>query len=508
MKGLGDRTRFALAFELLADPDHAGLAEDRATWARFELWVAGRQLTSALAESGVQVLGAEVPLAPVLRWLFKNWDALFHEERLPRPSPCSSAAAWRTTSLLRVPEDDLALDELLLAREEWWQRHAMGAALPGFRIPDLHVRRLGQRVELSWTDQEWRTVPRGMQVLEAPGALSLPAAEVAGVFCEFATAVLDALVERGLATDFVTAMQCELAKVRRPDRATTVRRLQLAAGQGLAAAAARLRRNAGVVEGSVDQTMAVLLGLDQDAQSGLVTELPVPVLMYRSASPALSSHDLQSLLELAIERPVEAGLLGGLQSCTGLPQDPAAITQQGLQLGYWLREQMGLPASAPLVGELDLEAVLLERLGVDLEEVQLNDEGVDGVAAKAPGKKAVIAVNRSGRFARTAVGRRMTIAHELCHLLFDVDEQGRVGVVSNPWAPYAAERRANAFAVMLLLPESALEARLTRDASRWTPELLREVMRDMGVGRSTLTWQLYNLEWISDSERLAWADAL
>jgi hypothetical protein len=64
--------------------------------------------------------------------------------------------------------------------------------------------------------------------------------------------------------------------------------------------------------------------------------------------------------------------------------------------------------------------VLLERLGIDLEEVQLDDEGVDGVAAKAPRMKAVIAVNQSGRFARTAVGRRMTIAHELCYLLFDV----------------------------------------------------------------------------------------
>ncbi|MEQ1633571.1 MAG: ImmA/IrrE family metallo-endopeptidase [Planctomycetota bacterium] len=507
MKVFGDKSRFALAFELLSDPDH-GLPEDRASWARLEIWAAGRHLTSGLSDSGVQVQGAEVPLAPVLNWLLGNWDALFHEERLPRPNRCTSAAAWRTASLLPLPKDDEGLDALLLDRETWWERHAMGAALPGFRIPDLHVRRLGQQVELSWTDQEWRSVPGGMQVLEAPGATSLPSDEATRVFFEFANAAVEAVAEVGTVPEFVAALREQICKIRRPERAIIMQRLEIAAGQSLREAAVRLRRTAGVVGGSIEETLSVLLGMGQDVDPGLVTPLSVPVLMYRSASPALSGHDLQLLLGLAMDRPGGDGLLGRLQTSKPPPLDRAVATEQGYELGIWLREKLGIEESAPLVGAHDLECALLDRLGIDLVEVQLEDEGVDGVAAKAPDSRAVIAVNRSGRFARTAVGRRMTIAHELCHLLFDVDAQGRVGVVSNSWAPYAAERRANAFAVMLLLPESALEARLPRETKRWSTQMLQDVMREMGVGRTTLTWQLHNLEWISESERQAWLDML
>lgn len=507
MKVFGDKARFALGFELISDPDR-GLPEDRASWACLEIWVVGRHLTSGLSDSGVQVQGAEVPLAPVLRWLLGQWDSLFHEERLPRENLCTSAAAWRTASLLTLPKDDGALDALLSDREAWWKRHALGAALPGFRVPDLHVRRQGHQVELSWTDQEWRTVPGGMQVLEAPGSANLSAEEASRVFFEFATAVVGALAEVGTVPEFVAAMRGLIEKIERPDRATIMRRLRIAAGQSLEGAAVRLRRSAGVVGGKIEETIAVLLGMGQDWKSGLVTPLSVPVLMYRSASPSLSGHDLQSLLELAMNRPSGDGLLGQLQTPKEPPRDPLVVTEQGYELGIWLRKQLGIPEAAPLVGDNDIEGALPGRLGIELAEVQLEDEGVDGVAAKVPGSMAVIAVNRSGRFSRTAVGRRMTIAHELCHLLFDVDAQGQVGVVSNPWAPYAAERRANSFAAMLLLPEAALAARLPSDARKWSTPMMQKVMDEMGVGRTTLTWQLRNLGWISESERRAWLDTL
>ena len=101
----------------------------------------------------------------------------------------------------------------------------------------------------------------------------------------------------------------------------------------------------------------------------------------------------------------------------------------------------------------------------------------------------------------------MTLAHELCHLLHD-GETSRVGIVSNRWAPYLMERRANAFAAMLLMPDAALEAALDRRSERWTRHDLCRAMHQLGVGVTALTRQLRNRGWISESEREGWVDEL
>jgi Zn-dependent peptidase ImmA (M78 family) len=179
----------------------------------------------------------------------------------------------------------------------------------------------------------------------------------------------------------------------------------------------------------------------------------------------------------------------------------------GLERAIQVREALELPAGAPLKDAYDLEGVILKRLGVRVTEISLDDSGVDGVAISSPGVTPTIAVNLSSSRAATSWGRRMMLAHELCHLLFDIDAGGRVGVVSSRWADAAIERRANAFAVMLLVPESALAGVLARDeARRWTLADLRVAMAHLGVGVTTLTWQLQNLGWIDSSAREAWLD--
>ena len=101
----------------------------------------------------------------------------------------------------------------------------------------------------------------------------------------------------------------------------------------------------------------------------------------------------------------------------------------------------------------------------------------------------------------------MTIAHELCHLLFDGSESG-VGLVSNPWAPYLPERRANAFAAMLLAPEAAISELLSQDSASWTMQEFVQAMRHLGVGLTMFTWHLQNLGWITESERQAIVEEL
>ena len=103
----------------------------------------------------------------------------------------------------------------------------------------------------------------------------------------------------------------------------------------------------------------------------------------------------------------------------------------------------------------------------------------------------------------------MTLGHEICHVLHDGEADGTtVGIISNDWAPYLIERRANAFAAMLLAPEPAMSECSERRPRLWVSKDLEHAMRELGIGATTLLQQLRNLRWISDRQRNAWLDEL
>jgi Zn-dependent peptidase ImmA (M78 family) len=272
--------------------------------------------------------------------------------------------------------------------------------------------------------------------------------------------------------------------------------------------ALRLRKVTGMTNGSTETTERNLLGAAHDS-GGLIADLPMPVLLYRSASPQLSDSDLQKLLRLVEES-------SGDQPAEWLKQrSPAApggnyreITADGYQKALEVRESLGIPPDAPIQGDHDLATGILPALGVRVVNITLDDSDVSGVALFGPGHCPTAAVNLTGTFSKHPSGRRMTLAHELCHLLFDGRTGGRFGLVSNNWAYYPAERRANAFAAYFLAPDAAIASVLPRDSTTWTRGMLNAARIHLGVGVQTLTWNLYRLGWISDGERQAWLDEL
>jgi hypothetical protein len=326
MRVFGDPDRFAIGHEFRKDPDSGGDPLARASLGALQLWVAGRNLTSGRTDDGRTVEAAEVPLALIVQWLLRNWDPLFHEERLPRPLPSKSAAAWRMDVLQRLPESEAELDVLMIEGERWWQRHGLGSAVPESRIPDLQLRRRGDQIEASWDDREWRSVPGGVRLIEPPDAVLLPADEVGGVAYEWATACVDELEKRRDCPVFVEEARVLLKAIAQP--ASVVPRLEWAAGQDIRQAAIHLRRQVGVTNGAVDDTIRVLLGVET-SPVGLVTPLTVPVLLFRSAKPHLSHADLANLLGLARDLPVDDGRAGGRPQRPRLAKTPVEIGSFG-----------------------------------------------------------------------------------------------------------------------------------------------------------------------------------
>jgi len=499
MKIIGNQDRFALGFKLTEDPDEGGSPHLRASWGHFQVWVAGRNLTSGRAQDGSGVDFATVPLAPIVEWIATNWDPMLHEGRLPSRSESQSAAAWLMDILTSLPDDESELDKLLCDRATWWMRHGMGASLPDFRIPDLILRRIDSGIELSWDDREWRSVPNGVRLVEAPSAVVLPAQEVAEVLYNWAHTVTDELHSLPAAANFASEMSLLLEG--HANSPSTLCRLKWAAGQKIEQAALEVRRLAGVTGDNIEDTVRALLGLSVADSAGLITPITIPAMLFRASSPALSTADLLKLSQV----------FASLQSKSDVPLckyqrvDPPSVnlevvTQDGYDKATELRSSLSIDITSPLLGDYDLEKVLLPRLGVIVEEFALDDHHIDGVAIFAPDNCPMIGINFSGRFSSSRWGRRMTLAHELCHLLYDLNEDNNVGIVSNPWAPYLLERRANAFAAMLLMPPAAIGAVLPENSRQWTSEMLRNAMSSLGVGRSALAWHLYNLKRITRSE--------
>lgn len=97
-------------------------------------------------------------------------------------------------------------------------------------------------------------------------------------------------------------------------------------------------------------------------------------------------------------------------------------------------------------------------------------------------------VNAEGQHARWPSGRRATLAHEVCHLLFDAHHALPVAEALGGRMPRDLEQRARAFAAELLLPRSVVAAQFDGDALA----TVRRAAIRYGVSKELAAWQLRN----------------
>lgn len=183
--------------------------------------------------------------------------------------------------------------------------------------------------------------------------------------------------------------------------------------------------------------------------------------------------------ELAIEGSCHAALLFGAVSPEIAPEDVAELArsltdayspdadldrlpvvagaapvgrsaQPAWAEGYELAEEV-LDDLSVEEGWIDVERALA-TLGIDLVDLSLTDTAIRGVSIAGERHRPTVCVNPLYRDGDDDEVRRFTMAHELCHLLFDRGHDDKLALASGPWAPRDVERRANAFAAMLLMP--------------------------------------------------------
>ena len=140
------------------------------------------------------------------------------------------------------------------------------------------------------------------------------------------------------------------------------------------------------------------------------------------------------------------------------------------------------------------------RLGITIDEIEFETDSIRGVALAGEGFSPKIVINLAHVYNSNEEGKRFTIGHELCHILFDRTRARRIAHVSGSWAPRGIEKRANAFAAYLLMPRTLIAGNIVY-GNRIDSEKLGRLAGILRVNESPLVEHLYNINLIGDVER-------
>ena len=378
-------------------------------------------------------------------WLAEQWSVVaFGSDSRPdelREGAVAASRAYENAELSRA----IARDDTI---RDWWSRHAVRAA--DSRLPNLFLERQGDSFIVSWdaspTTDRFYSVQPGERVCPIP----------------IAVPVLRQLLEdRRQARKTSPIDHAELA--------------DLPATSAQAGYQAMCR-----YDDQIDPTWLFDHGFgERDAETFAITGAtrhPIGGLLRSGQGGSLTRSDYDAIFRSLRKsqsdsylklRELDRGLNSGINS-----REP---WESGYHLATTIRTRLGF---APM-GYLDIEQVL-QALPVAVKDVPFHDDAILGACVGTPGYAPLILINPRCPDASGPSGRRMTLAHELSHLLFDRAGFRNLARFEGGSADgdRLIEMRANAFAVELLVPRMML---IGDDGQILSETDLKRISIDQGV---------------------------
>ncbi len=484
----GDPTHFELGVRWRNDSEPRARRPKGYGWSIGDLriTVAGRQVTrnrrGAAAQSYVSWY-----VFPVCAWIAENWIELLHEEDFAWPKTTSLPAAAACSDALQqwIDADQPQGRTFYKNARAWYRRHALRAGAEGGLFPDLYLRRLLDTIELSWTGSRPPFAGDDFAFMDEPGAAYLPVTAVARPLWDLLEwCVSSAPVSLEADVKAVAGLKTVVDKLRE----LPVERLDEAYAGSTVLSFARA-----VLDRS-DAREAMTDTLVQGAPA--IAQFSPAVAMFGGVSPSLGEADVRALSELLVGAwgGSERTSLGALVEDAGFPAARAPYLD-GQRLALNLIEDLKL---ADEESWIDVRAVV-DHLGIRVLSEALETDGIRGVALAGDGLAPTILVNLASPYNSAEEGRRFSIAHELCHIVYDRSHARRVAVSSGPWAPASVEKRANAFAAMLLMPPKLVAEALPH--GRVDREALAQAAAALRVSEHALSEHAYNIGLIDESLR-------
>lgn len=177
---------------------------------------------------------------------------------------------------------------------------------------------------------------------------------------------------------------------------------------------------------------------------------------------------------------------------------------QGYFLAWMLREHVG-----HIVGRVDPERIL-SNWGVSVKKMDIPGSSLDAIAVWGERHTPTIFLNSAGPRSQQEKGRRSTLAHEMCHILVDLEGALPVADVLGGEVPRGIEKRANAFAAEFLLPRSEAKNYIERELNfvysqdernSIIERAIGELAEKYGASHETVAWQMLNSHVVDESDR-------
>ncbi len=455
------------------------------TWAAMRIHVAGRNIyRNVNRETRIAAEDISWPAINLARWFVRSWSRVFHTGAWPTSSTRRNARDVARQIDDKLAADFDAPDDFVDSRDDFVAAHSMRAAAAGAAMPNVWLSRDGGIVSVAWGD----SMDGAIFFTLSRGEADVPAVDFAEAVREFVEWVLALLEERcpDEASSDIELLSSWLESFTSVEGAETA----LLAETGLSRERSqRIARMAGIEQAAVSE----LFQLDSQWFTGGtladVRRSSIAV-AFRCASPTVTDVELVSIRRQILEAASNARALVALSDMAkGVPRPPESTHDyvRGYRLARGLRQVL-----ENVSGVLDVES-LLDGLGVDIVELVLSDTEIDGGCVCDADHGPLVFVNPSSRKASTAWGRRMVLAHELCHLLFDRGTAVSLGVMSGPWAPPRIERTANAFAIELLLPLAGVTETVGPAWENTEDAQVEALMNKYGLGITAVTRHLQNL---------------
>ena len=428
-------------------------------------------------------------LAPFLDWLATNWAVLLHEERLPWPKPGAAPAAIACNR---------ALDEWMTAEDpqgrqhyantqDWYFGHGVRSAAAGGIFPDLFIRRLADDIELSWSGLPMSFTQDGLAFESGAGHARLPVHEVAQTIWQMLNwAVSHPPESPARYHDQIAALRTKVELLRSLEYPTLARAHVPPTVWERAETAFVAINRADLLEGS-------------RAASGApyIAERSPAVAMFGGVSPDLGARDVEYLRDLIVEAQDGSDSAKLASLVADRHDSPLRVPHQD---GHRFADELLEDIASADSECVDVRAIC-RNLAIGIQETALETDSIRGVAIAGDGFSPKIAINRTHHFNRNESGKRFTIAHELCHVLFDRTRARRVAHASGgPWAAQGIEQRANAFAAYLLMPRALVLAHLP-DANHIGSSDVQRLASQLRVNESALLSHLCNLGLIDETNK-------
>jgi hypothetical protein len=425
--------------------------------------IGGRPAWPVSDEAGISI---EIQLDDLFSYLVEFWRPLMLRQTYPfdmtvlRPSLVAREAVKRWADLPQNIIEDEA--EILASFED---AHDLSRAFGGmFDLPHFWMLREGEQMLCDTGRHLW------------PVQFDVVRSELSKVG--------DQIAEHLLNTDAGT-WDCIVAAWKRRDEVSDVDMVAWSAS--LDTEVARKLIDAGSLAAPKDFTEAAN---DND-----------PLMIAARMAGGLPIEQIVGILDIAKSfkghhaKPLDEVSAYCLETLHALPKAVLAHSQ-GEAIARETRAFFKLGPSEPV----DVFAFVRD-LGVEIKVAAIEPETFDGLAiaggAYGPGSFINASSKRMGHDdgpIEQNHGARVTLAHELCHLLVDRDHPLSAVEVLRSRMPAATEARARGFAGEFLLPASSAADLWDRAGSPTSPDKLRDVLQELaghfGVTFAVAAWKL------------------